>query len=182
MHALALIRGINVGATRALPMQLLRDCCESTGLENPQTYIQSGNVVFSTPAAALKGVARRLEDAIESCRPFRPSVIIRTHAELAAAIAANPFPARAAAEPSKLLIMFLQSAPPATTTAALAQLKRTDEQLHLHGRELYIDFPHGAGKSKLNMAALEKALTVPATARNWNTVNKLLAIMEARTA
>lgn len=168
--AIALLRGINVGSTRSLPMELLRELCEGCGMRNPRTYIQSGNVVFEAAKKDMAKAAAALEDAIERDRGFRPSVIVRTLDELAAAIEANPFAARARDEPSKLLVMFLKSKATAGASAALDGVKRGPEQLRLVGRELYIDFPNGIGKSKLALPAAEKALGVPATGRNWNTV------------
>jgi uncharacterized protein (DUF1697 family) len=176
--AVALIRGINVGSTRSLPMQLLRELCVKVGMEDPRTFIQSGNVVFRWKGRGLAGGAEKLEGEIEKKQGFRPNVIVRMGEELAAAIAANPFPKRAAEEPSKLLVAFLQRRPAAGANAALEGLKRTSEQLRLVGRELFIEFPDGIGKSKLSMAALEKAVGVPFTGRNWNTTVKLLEMVE----
>lgn len=178
--AIALLRGINVGSTRSLPMEQLRELCEQVGMANPRTLIQSGNVVFEAARKNLLHAAERLEGAIEADRGFRPSVIVRTRDELAAAIEANPFAARAKSDPSKLLIMFLREKAVAGAEKALEGVKRDKEQVRLIGRELYIDFPNGIGKSKLAMAAVEKALGVPATGRNWNTTLKLLAMADDR--
>src|SRR4051812_11702670 len=92
--AIPLIRGINVGSTRSLPMQLLRHLCEQVGMHEPRTLIQSGNVVFQAPVRGLTRLAGQLELAIESSCGFRPAVILRTPGELAAAIDANPFASR----------------------------------------------------------------------------------------
>lgn len=178
--AIALIRGINVGSTRSLPMELLREMCESVAMRNARTYIQSGNVVFDAAKKDLVKAAEMLEAAIEADRGFRPSVVVRTRNELAAAIEANPFADRAMRDPSKLLIMFLREKAAAGAAKALEGVKRDKEQLRLIGRELYIDFPDGIGKSKLAMAAVERALGVPATGRNWNTTLKLLAMADER--
>jgi uncharacterized protein (DUF1697 family) len=173
--AVALIRGINVGSTRSLPMERLRALCEKAGMQNPRTYIQSGNVIFGWPGKSLAAAATALEDLIEADRGFRPAVILRTRAQLEAAIDANPFPRVAETRPASLLVMFLQKAPPAGAAEALEALKRGREQLRLIGRELYVHFPDGIGRSKLSMAAIEKAAGA-GTGRNWNTTLKLLAI------
>jgi uncharacterized protein (DUF1697 family) len=175
--AIALIRGINVGATRSLPMLLLRELAEQAGMQSPRTHIQSGNLVFNGPAKSLPAAATKLEDLIESARGFRPAVITRTRAQLAAAIEANPFPEIAKEDPAHLLLMFLKDQPAATAPKTLDQLKRTREHLTLIGRELYIHFPDGIGRSKLSMAAVERAAG-PGTARNWNTTLKLLAMCD----
>lgn len=176
--SIALIRGINVGGKNSLSMESLRELCEGIGLKDVRTYIQSGNVVFRASGREIAAAAGKVEDAIEADRGFRPDVVIRTRDELAAAIEANPFAARARAEPAKLLVMFLKSKPVAGASAALEGVKRNDEQLRLIGRELFIDFPGGIGRSKLAIAAVEKALGVPATSRNWNTMLKLLAMAD----
>src|SRR5262249_54527412 len=109
--AIALIRGINVGSTRSLPMQLLRDLCEEVGMRDARTHIQSGNVVFRAAGRGLTPLATKLELAIEKRCGFRPSVVVRTPAQIGTAIEANPFPRRAKLEPNKLLVMFLQKDP-----------------------------------------------------------------------
>jgi uncharacterized protein (DUF1697 family) len=179
--AIALIRGINVGSTRSLPMALLRTLCEQVGMQAPQTYIQSGNVVFRWAGKGLSAAAAELEALIETQRGFRPSVVIRTRDDLAEAVAANPFTARANSEPAKLLVMYLKTKPNAGAAAALDQVKRTGEQLRLVGRELFIDFPDGVGRSKLSLAAVEKTIGL-ATARNWNTTLKLLSMAHEHSA
>ena len=176
--AIALLRGINVGATRSLPMERLRELCEQVGMHDPRTYIQSGNVIFEAAKKDLSGLAKNLEAAIEADRGFRPSVVVRTRDELAAAIEGNPFAARAKFEPAKLLVMFLKSKPAAGAQHALDGVKRGAEQMRLVGRELFIEFPDGIGRSKLALAAVEKALGVPATGRNWNTLLNLLAMAD----
>jgi uncharacterized protein (DUF1697 family) len=175
--AIALIRGINVGPTRSLPMEPLRKLCAKAGMHNPRTFIQSGNVLFEGPAKTFASAARKLEDLIEADRGFRPAVILRTRDQLARAIDANPFPKAAREDPTHLLVMFLPDKPPASAAKALDQLKRGREQLALTGRELYIHFPDGIGRSKLSVAALEKAVG-PGTGRNWNTTLKLLAMCD----
>jgi len=176
--AIALIRAINVGGKNSLPMESLRKLCESVGLSDVRTYIQSGNVVFRAASRDIAAASGKLEDAIEAERGFRPAVVIRTRDELAATIEANPFAARAKSDPSKLLLMYLRDYPAAGAADAIQQVKRESEELQLIGRELFIDFPIGIGKSKLAIAAVERALGVAATSRNWNTTLKLLAMTD----
>ncbi|MBX3402261.1 MAG: DUF1697 domain-containing protein [Phycisphaeraceae bacterium] len=176
--AIALLRGINVGSTRSLPMERLRALCEQVGMHDPRTYIQSGSVIFEAAKRDLSAVAERLEAAIEADRGFRPSVVVRTRDELAAAIDGSPFAARAKTDAAKLLVMFLKSKPAAGAQQALDGVKRGTEQMRLVGRELFIDFPDGIGKAKVSLAAVEKAIGVPATGRNWNTVLSLLAMAD----
>ena len=104
---ISMLRGVNVGSHRRMKMEALRRVYESLGLENPQTYLQSGNVVFKTRERDLMSLARRIESGIEQHFGFRSDVIIRTFSELRSVVARNPFAARAGIEPSKLLVTFL---------------------------------------------------------------------------
>ncbi|HBY63992.1 MAG TPA: hypothetical protein DEH78_29565, partial [Solibacterales bacterium] len=137
-----------------------------------RTYIQSGNVVFRTRRTAH--LASRLEDAIEAAAGFRPAVMVRTAAELRAVAAANPFPA--GFDPAKLAVHFL-SAPPGAQLPEIAT--PGGETMHLAGRELFVYYPEGMGRSKLPVARLERALGVISTARNWNTLLQLIDLAEA---
>jgi uncharacterized protein (DUF1697 family) len=172
--AIALIRGINVGGKRKLPMSTLRTLCESLGLRDVRTHIQSGNAVFQCPQRTLPRLASRLEDAIEAAVGFRPAVIVREPADLRRVLDNHPFRDQPDLDPAHLLVMFLAADPPATAAAALRAVKVQSERLALAGREAFLYFPDGIGKSKLSMAAVEKALGTPGTCRNWNTVNALI--------
>src|SRR5580704_18649385 len=97
-----MLRGVNVGGHNKIKMDELRCLCESLGLRNPQTYVQSGNVVFTTGERNLARLAARIETAIEQKLGFRPSVVLRTTAELRDVIARNPFAGRRDIEPGRL--------------------------------------------------------------------------------
>lgn len=174
--AIALIRGINVGGKNLLPMETLRSLCAGAGMDDARTYIQSGNIVFNASKGTLAksgALTERLERAIEKARGFRPRVVVRTLDEWSRVIAANPFDGRKGIEPSKLLVVVLDGPPVAGAPKALATVKRGTEEPVLVGRELFVHYPDGAGKSKMSMPAVERALGVQGTARNWNTVLKL---------
>jgi uncharacterized protein (DUF1697 family) len=119
-----------------------------------------------------------MEKAIEGTFGCRPNVIVRTPSEFRAVVARNPFAARDGMEPSKLLVMFLATDPAAEARQKILQMKTDSEELHLRGRELYIYFPEGMGRSKLQVGVIEKAMKTPGTCRNWNTVTKLLEMAE----
>lgn len=171
--AIALLRGINVGGKNVLPMTDLRALCESIGLDDPRTYIQSGNVVFAAPAREIARAAKRLEAAIEKSRGLRVGVVVRTLDELAAVIKTSPFKSVADREPGKLIVMFLTQTPSAEARRALAALNQHPEKVALAGDEVFIHFPNGAGRARLTMAMIERAAGVSGTCRNWNTVLKL---------
>jgi uncharacterized protein (DUF1697 family) len=173
MVGISLIRGINVGGHNMVRMEALRGLHESCGLTCVQTYVQSGNVVFQTRLRDLKTIGCRIEDAIEKSHGFRPSVVMRTADELRDVAARNPFAGRKDVPPNKLIVTFLLGEPDAAGAERLRAIKAAPEEFHLSGRELYIYFPEGMGRSKLP-ALIDKAIKIPGTARNWNTVMALL--------
>lgn len=162
---IALLRAVNVGGTGKLPMADLRALCEKAGFRDVRTYIQSGNVVFSTTMAA--GKAKAALEAALAARIGKPvRVLLRTADELDAVLAANPFPDAA---PNQLLVTFLDDAPPASSLAGWKIPGR--ERMALVGRELFIHFPDGMGPSKLKIPFADVG-----TGRNLNSVRALLAM------
>lgn len=175
----SMLRGVNVGLHNRIKMDDLRELYASLKLEDPQTYVQSGNVLFRTKEKNAAALARKIEAAFERKFGFHSTVIHRTAEELKAVIAANPFGRRRDLHPAKLLVTFFADEPSAEARAAILALKPDPEELHLIGRELYIYFPNGAGQSKLQWSSLEKKLKAPpCTARNWNSVAKILAMAQ----
>ena len=175
---ISMLRGVNVGAHNRIKMDALRAIYESLRLEEPRTYVQSGNIIFRTKEKNTVQLAKKIQSAIERACKCRSEVILRTTDELKKAIAANPFAARRDIEPGKLLVTFLATEPGREAHASLVAFKDYPEEIHLKGRELYIYFPNGAGKSKLPWSQVERLLKVTGTARNWNSVVKILEIAE----
>jgi uncharacterized protein (DUF1697 family) len=173
-----MLRGVNVGPHNRIKMDALRDLYTSLKLEDPRTYIQSGNVIFRTKEKNSAQLAQKIQGGIEKKFKCRPDVIVRTTEELRKAIAASPFADRPNLEPGKILVTFLSAEPPREAQDSLPNLKKYPEELHLKGRELYIYFPNGAGKSKLPWSSVEKLLKVTGTARNLNSVRAMLEIAE----
>ena len=158
----ALLRAINVGGTGKLPMAELKAVCEKLGFSNVKTYIQSGNVLFRADEAEAD-VEQKLDDALGKLLGKKPGVMLRSRKELEAIAANSPFPN---AKPNYLLVSFLPEAAP---DDALDRMVAPDgEEAVLAGREIYVHFPIGSGKSKLKLPALK-----PGTTRNLNTVRKL---------
>lgn len=164
---IGLLRGINVGGHHKLPMRDLVRTMEGVGCADVRTYIQSGNVVFAHEGDADE-IAERVGTAIEAGHGFRPALLLLSAAELAALIAANPFP-EAAAAPRTLHCWILPAPPPSPDLAMLAGLQARTERMALEGRVFYLHAPDGIGRSRL-AAQVERALGMPATARNWRTV------------
>jgi len=174
---IALLRGINVGGHNKLPMKELIALLESGGLANVKTYIQSGNVVFQTPRNDRAELGAEVSKAIAQSHGFRPQVMLLSLGDLETAVSQNPYPA-ATQEPKTLHFYFLETTPPSPDLTKLEALKTESEQFALIDTVFYLHAPDGIGRSKL-AAAVEKALGVATTARNWRTVSK---VMEMGTA
>jgi uncharacterized protein (DUF1697 family) len=159
---IALLRAVNVGGTSSLPMAELKAICEGLGFSDVKTYIQSGNVLFRSDEAE-KAVEEKLDDALGKTLGKRPGVMVRSRKELDGIIAHAPFPE---AKPNFLLVYFLPEAAPKD---ALDKMVAPDgEEAKLAGREIYVHYPIGSGRSKLKLPALKAG-----TSRNLNTVRKL---------
>jgi uncharacterized protein (DUF1697 family) len=141
--------------------------------------VQSGNVVFSTSERNGSKVSKRIAEGIEREFGFRTDVIVRSAEEMRGAVARNPFAKRRDIEPGKFLVLFLDSQPSAEAREKLNSIRKDREELRLDGRELYIYFPDGVGRSKVSTAAIERVLQTTGTGRNWNSVTKLLELAEA---
>jgi uncharacterized protein (DUF1697 family) len=175
---ISMLRGVNVGGHNKIKMDALRALYESLKLRNAQTYVQSGNVIFRTNERDLASLSKRIQNAIQRKFGIRPNVILRTTSELRDVIARNPFAKRRGIEPSKVLVTFLADDPGAEARDRILQMNFDPEELRIDGREIYIYFPNGIGRSRLSWAAIEKTLKTPGTGRNWNSVTKMLEIAE----
>src|SRR5690348_8590558 len=147
---ISMLRGVNVGGHNLIKMDALRSCCESLGFSNVQTYVQSGNIVFRAKEKSLKKLVVLVETAIEKKFGFRPRAILRTSSEMKSVIARNPFAKRSGIHSSKLLITFFAEEPNSETKKKLSEIKADPEEMYLDGRELYVYFPNGMGRPKLN--------------------------------
>jgi len=176
---ISLLRAVNVTGYNRVKMDALRELYESLGLRGAQSYIQSGNIVFQTNAKDLVRLQKKIEDGIQQTFGFRTGVMLRTSDELKDIIRRNPFAKRSGIEPNRLVVSFLTGEPGTESKQKIVQIKVGPEELYLDGRELYIYYHGGMGTSKLTPALLGRALKVAGTARNWNTVTKLLEMAEA---
>lgn len=180
MHVvISMLRGVNLGSRNRIKMDALRALYESLDLREPQTYVQSGNVVFKTRERDLVKLAKRIENGIEGIFGFHSDVILRSPSALREAIAKNPFRTRANIDPSRLLIVFLVNDPGQPAREKVLNIKIDPEELWIDGRELYIYFPNGMARPKLSWASMEKILKTSWTGRNANSAAKLLEIAEA---
>ena len=175
---ISLLRGVNVGGHNQIKMDALRLLYADLKLHDPQTYVQSGNVVFASAQSNLPRLAKQIEDRIEKECGFRTDVILRTAEEMRAVVQYNPFAKRPDLEPARLLVTFLGRKPEPAARERVLQIRAEPEELHVGTLELYTYFPNGMARPKLSMAKVERTLAVPCSGRNWNTVTKLLAMAE----
>ncbi|MET1112742.1 MAG: DUF1697 domain-containing protein [Allosphingosinicella sp.] len=174
---IALLRAVNVGG-RKLPMAGLRALCAELGWEDVATYIQSGNLVFRA-TGNTGGHEEKLEAALETRLGLDVPVIVRTSAQWAHLVAANPFPEVAEAEPNRLQLLVSKRPPDGEAAAKLMERARAGEVVEAAGGALWFHFPEGVGTSKLTPALIDKAAGSPSTSRNWRTVVKLKEMSEA---
>jgi uncharacterized protein (DUF1697 family) len=173
---ISLLRGVNLAGHNRIKMDALRTLYESLGLRDVQTYVQSGNVVFRTGGKTV--LEKKIEDRIEGTFGFRPAVVHRTCAEMREIVAANPFAGRTDIHPAKLLVVFLAGDPGAEARENVGRISGYPEEVRLNGRELYIYYPNGAGRPTMPASVIGRAVKVEGTARNWNTVTKLLEMAQ----
>ena len=164
----ALLRAVNVGGTGKLAMTDLRKLCEDAGFADVATYIQSGNVVFTSKRGEAS-VKKLLEAALAEKLGKPCGVLVRTADELRQLLDANPFPKAA---PQRLLMLFLDEKPAADSLKDV--VAPGGEELRVCGRHVVVHFPNGMGQSKLKLPFRNVG-----TGRNLNTVRKLLTMLEA---
>lgn len=171
-----LLRAVNVGGRKLLMADLKRIAGEA-GFDAPATLLASGNVLFGTKVGS-EAAAAKLEAAIHKDLGLATDVMVRDLDALKAVIGANPFPRQAKDAPNRLMAMFL-SGEPQHQLSVLESACVAGEDVRPGPGCLYIWFPEGMGTSKLATALIERRLKVRGTARNWNTVGKLAALLEA---
>lgn len=174
----SMLRAVNVGGSGLIKMDALRELYESVGLADVRSLLQSGNVVFRSSLTDRRALVKRITQEIERRFDLRVGVILRTLAEVASIVDRGPLlPPRA--DKSKLLVMFLSAVPAAAAQDALIKWhksKQLNELLEIRGPEIYIYYPDGVGRSKLTGAVIENKLDTAGTARNWNTLTKLVEV------
>jgi uncharacterized protein (DUF1697 family) len=187
----ALLRGINVGGRNKVPMAELREVVASLGHTGVSTYIQSGNVLFSTGETDAGQLAAALEEAISERFGLWASVVVLSRDELAAVLAANPYPGEP--NPRLVHVVFLSAELPPDVLERIAAArdavaaKGSRDTFQVAGRVLYLHTPDGFGTSELAQTLLrivgppaKQKQVVVATARNWATATKLLALCEEK--
>ena len=169
---IALLRGINLGKRR-LAMADLAALFGKLGFAGARTLLQSGNVVFQSGERSAAKLERLLAAETGKRLGLETTYLLRTAAEWAAIVKANPFPREAADDPGRFVLLALQSAPTAAQVAALAKANPGREKMKAVGRELYAYYPDGQADSKLTAILIDRHLGGVSTGRNWNTVLKI---------
>ncbi|MBP1996525.1 DUF1697 domain-containing protein [Paenibacillus eucommiae] len=176
----ALLRGINVGGKNMIKMAALKNMFESMGLSRVKTYIQSGNVLFESEKEE-EVLRKQIENKIEVIFGFSVIVVLRKAEELKRIVSNCPFSAdeisaaEAASEAESLYVSFLLEAPSQEGVERLSTVKSENDEFRIVGREVFLLFPQSIRNSKL--ANSLQMLKVPATVRNWKTVNKLVSLI-----
>ncbi|MFI2380015.1 DUF1697 domain-containing protein [Streptomyces sp. NPDC018964] len=173
----ALLRGINVGGSRKVPMAELRALMEGLGHDGVRTHLQSGQAVFTAPHGDEESLAAELSTEIERRFGFAVDVIVRDHAYLKGIVDACPFPADEL-EPKQLHVTYFSAPVTPERFAEIDQQAYLPEEFRLGDRALYLYAPNGLGRSRLAEHLSKPRLTkgVVATSRNWNTVLKLVEL------
>jgi uncharacterized protein (DUF1697 family) len=174
---IALLRAVNLGGKTTLAMADLRALCADLGFEDARTLLQSGNLVLDAGRTSPSTLGSKLETALTDKLGLKTDVLVRTAKEWRALMAANPFSDAAKDDPSHLVVMPLKKAPAKDALAALRAAIKGRESVEIAGRELYIIYPDGIGRSKLTTKLIESKLATRGTGRNWNTVVKLAALV-----
>ena len=170
----ALLRGINLAGRNKVAMPALRTLVEGLGYDDVATYIQSGNVIFTTGDSAAK-VRAALEEAIAKEFGIDVVVVVRTRAELKKVVDGNPY-AKELKDDRLVHVAFLAGKPTAAKVKALTSGDWGADAVAVKGAEAYIHTPNGYGRANVNNTVVEKRLGVAGTARNWRTTLKLLEL------
>jgi uncharacterized protein (DUF1697 family) len=168
---IVLLRGINVGGNNRLAMADLRELVGTLGHTGVSTFIQSGNIVMTSSRSDRSEMASEISAAIATSFGHKVSAVLRTPAELCGALADNPF---ATDDGTRVLITFLSNEPSREGVAKLERDRFLPDRFEVVGSQLYGYYPDGAGRSKMTLDYFEKRLGVHGTARNLNTVAKLI--------
>jgi uncharacterized protein (DUF1697 family) len=176
---IALLRAINVGGTKPVAMADLRAFFGELGFEDARSLLQTGNVVFGGGSGRGAELETLLESEAEKRLGLITAFMVRTAKEVDQIVARNPFPEEAADDPRHLVAMFLKDAPPAASVKALRAAISGSEIVELVGKQLYVVYPDGIGRSKLTNRVIESKLGTSCTGRNWNTVLKIAEVARA---
>jgi len=174
MKVAAFLRAINVGGRGRVAMADLRRFFAEIGFGGAQTLLQSGNVLLDAEPQSIGTLEELFERQSEARLGLPTEYLVRTADELGRIVDRNPFPRQATEDPSHLLVMFLKSVPLPDGADRVRAAIRGPEKIEVDGRNAYLVYPAGIGESKLTAAVIERELGARGTARNWNTLRKVI--------
>jgi len=177
---ITMLRGINMTGHNTIKMTELADLLRQIGYTDAETYIQSGNIVFTCHNKNYEDVSSGIRKAILSEFNLNIAVITRTSDEMKKIISANPFLEEPGFNPSKMAVLFLELKPSDEQVLKVAGIDYPPDKFHINSSEIYVYCPNGFGKTKLYTNFFEARMKVTGTARNWRTVNKLLEMAEKK--
>jgi uncharacterized protein (DUF1697 family) len=167
---ICLLRAINLGSRNKVPMPALREALADAGFTEVQTYVQSGNVVFTSRHRSPAAVADAVRDLVRDRFDVDQPVVVRTPEQIGSLIEANPFADAAAERPKLLHVVFLTEQPPADAVTGVHADELTRDVVRIIGPDMYVDYGESVHASKLSPAYFSRRLGVDGTARNWRTV------------
>jgi uncharacterized protein (DUF1697 family) len=176
----ALLYSITVGGGSRVVMKDLRDLAESLGFERPQTLLATGNLIFDSEAGDAGAVEARLEPAFAAAFGRAVAIIVRDAAAWPALVRGNPFPEASEREPARVAVRVMRTPAEAAVAERLETCRAEDERLAIVGGDLWVYLPHGVASSRLAGAITPKRAGGVGTFRNWNTVRRIGAALEAR--
>ena len=177
---IALLRAINVGGRNMVSMSDLRSLFEAHGFDDVRSLLQTGNLVFRGGTKTGAALERLLESEAERRLHVSTTFIVRTSREWDATIESNPFPKEAVSDPGHLVVLFLKDAPNAPAVEALRSANKGPEIIDVVGKQLYVVYSEGIGRSKLTNKLIEDKLATRGTGRNWNTILKIAEMARHR--
>jgi uncharacterized protein (DUF1697 family) len=173
-----LLRAVNIGSHKPVAMSALRDFATGLGYSDVRTLLQSGNIVFRAETRSANDLERLLEHEAKLQLGLETDFFVRSAKDWKVLVDRNPFPDAARRDPGHLVVMFLKDAPSAKSLAALRASIRGSEVVDIEGKQAYIIYPDGIGRSRLTNSLIEAKLGTRSTGRNWNTVIKAAALAE----
>jgi uncharacterized protein (DUF1697 family) len=176
----ALLRGINVSGQKKIKMSGLKVLFEDLSFTNIETYIQSGNVLFNCSTNSKKVIGDKIKRGIASKFGYQVHVIIKTPDELGYALKNNAFLKSKTKDLEKIYFTFLSEVPSQEKIQKLKEVDSSSEKYILDGTTIYLFFPSGYGKAKMNNNFFEKKLNVFATTRNYKTVKTLFEMSKSK--
>jgi uncharacterized protein (DUF1697 family) len=176
---ISFLRGINMTGYNSVKMKDLTELYKDLGFDNIETYIQSGNVIFSAPdEMSDEKVSGILKKGILDRFGYNIAVMVRTPEELKRLITSNPFLSDPAFDETKMAVIFLSERPLTENVNKFAGIDTTPDMFEISGREIFIYCPNGFGKTKLYANFFDRKLGVEGTTRNWKTINAMLDLAE----